>query len=230
MSEELNGKLDDLRTAASEDNWDDFARIVEEMAALAPDDRILKTGRVIAQVARDEDVDPDMAAALLETVDARLLNLVNMRIDYLNGNANRARQRMVQEAAVCLVSNEHRRILQAVDPDNGEPARHMFSTPHLVAGCVMEGDDVVSMATKGSRMTVDSLAFETALIVEQTKSYSNRVDIGKVRSIHVTGEDGGWVMASNGREPERLVAALLAASPMTDMASARAQAALGSET
>ncbi len=228
MSKELKAKVDELRSAAFEERWEDFSRLVEEMAESAPDNRILKAGKVVAQVARDEGVGPDMAAALLENLDHRLLNLINMRIDFEEGNANRARQRLVQEASVCLLSQEHRRLLQALDPDNGESSRHLFSTPHLVAGCVMEGDDVVSMATKGSRMTVDSLAFQTALVLEQARVFSQRVDVGKIRNITVSGEDGGWVMSSDGKEPERVVSALVAASPMTAMAGARAQAALAS--
>ena len=102
----------------------------------------------------------------------------------------------------------------------------MFATPHLVSGCIIEDHEVVSMATKGSRMSVDSLAFHAEAMLDDFNALSKRINIGVLRNIVVVAEDGGWVLTSNGEEPARVATALLAASPMTDFADARAKNAV----
>ena len=217
-----------LRVAHSEGNWQDVASILRQWADENTDDPAARAAGVVAACLSDEDTDPDYISATLEGYDQRLLNMVELLRDLRAGRTQKARQRAVEEVASGGGQAGWLGVLGMLDPDNGEPARHLFGTPHLVSGCVMENHEVVSMATKGSRMSVDSLAFQANAVLDGFDSLSRRIDIGTVRNIVVVAEDGGWVLASDGGEPSRIASALVAASPMTGYADARAQNAVQS--
>ena len=226
MPEETLRRLQSLREAASEARWEDFSTIINTWADEEADNVWLRAGRVIADAACGQEVDSDRVSAMLQPVDKRLLNIVEMLNDLRADRRARVRQRVFAESAIADGEQVWIDVLRELDPHDGEDSRHLFATSHLVAGCIMRDDQVISMAVKGSRMTVDILAFQTNLIQEQLDKLLKRIDIGDVKYIHVVGEDGGWIMGKSREDSPRVASALIAAPPMTDTAAARTQVAL----
>jgi len=222
MPESARERIAALRAAAKAQRWEEFSRLIRSWAEGNPSAPLLRAGRVVAEAARGGQVTADDILGL-KALDQRLLNQIEALASLRAGNHEEARQRVVREIAWGGWEPAWAEALAYLDEGTRDPVKYLFATPHLVVGCILRHGEVTAMAAKGSRMSADSLGHRADLVWAETSRLNERLGIGAVTAIHVTGEDGGWVLVSTGGESPDMATALVAAPPMTDEAAARAR-------
>lgn len=224
MAGSVDDRLAALRSAIEAEQWDAFAEHIRSWASEQPQNPWLQAGLVVAAAVNGQDTSG--ARPALEKLDARLGDQVALLANMHAGDRKEARSRIAREIAYGNRSPALIGAFRWAEPGLAEPVKYLFAAPHIVAGCVLQNGETVAMASKGSRMSADSLGHRTDQMWSEVGRLRERVDIGIVGSIEVLGEDGGWVLASTGGEQPRMASVLVAASSGVGEASARAHAVI----
>jgi hypothetical protein len=222
MSEVVTERIQALRDAIQRADWNDFEKQLSSPGENPPSESWISAGRALAAVARGEQPsDSDMMNT--RAVDERLRDQIKTLADLASGDTEAARAGIVRELTYGTRSTAWHVAYQDITSGADDMRRHLFSSPDLVAGCVLQDGQIQSMAAKGSRMSADSLGHNTDQIWNDVTQLNKRVNLGAVCSMVVSAEDGAWVMVSDDNDPPQLVTALVAAPSGIDEATARAQ-------
>ena len=221
MAGSVNERLAALQAAVDAANWDAFEEAIRSWVTEQPDHPWLTAGLELATAVRGGDTAGALAA--LSSLDARLIDLVSLVSALRAGDRAAARPLIVQEIAAGNPDNSLLAAFRWAEPGLAEPVKYLFSTPHLVAGCILKNGQITSMAAKGSRMSADSLGQRTDQIWSDLGKLNARIDVGIVESVEVRGQDGGWVLAATADGEPKFATALTAVSSIADEALARAQ-------
>jgi len=222
MAVSVSRRIAALQSAASAERWDEFADAMRAWAEEEPDNPWVQAGLVVAEAAQG-NAQAD-AAERVRLLDARLADQIALLVDLRAGRRSEACGTITRELAF---GNREPALMDAyrwVEPGLAEPVKYFFSTPHLVAGCVLSDGQITSMAAKGSRMSADSLGHHSSQMWSDILKLAKRIDIGIPHSAQVVGKDGAWVLTAASDEPSRLVTALVAVGAQAEEAAARAQA------
>lgn len=212
-----------LREAVERGDWGSFDATLESWPDDAPDAAWKDVGKSIAHLARGESLSESDLRAVTEA-DERLGQQVTAIDGLIAGNTDIARDAIVAELANGAKEPEWIEAYRSTTSATEDAKQVLYNSPHLVAACVLSEGDVKSMAAKGSRMSADSLGQWTDAIWNEIRKLNKQIPIGKVRSMQVAAEDGGWVMVSDGNDPALLVTALVAAPTAAAEVFARANA------
>lgn len=212
-----------LKEAIERGDWESFEETLESWSDDSPDAAWKKVGRSITRLGRGESLSESDLSAVVE-VDERLGIQVAAIDDMIAGRTDKANKSIVAELANGTKDSEWIEAYRSTTSAAEGSKQALYNSPHLVAACVLSEGEVKSMAAKGSRMSADSLGQWTAAIWDEIEKLNRQIPIGKVQSMQVAAEDGGWVVVSDGNEPALLVTALVAAPTASVEAYARAKA------
>jgi hypothetical protein len=227
MPAALIDRLNDLQTAIEAENWAGFAGVLQSWAGEEPENTWVQAGVVVAQVLSGENV-PE-AVKKLEAVDARLAGLIDLLFGVRSGIKSQARRNAVAELAH---GNQDKALVETMkwtDAPSVDPARYLFASPALVAGCVTENGQAVSMAARGSRMSADSLGTRSERIWELAVRMNQFIDLGNLTSMQVFGKDGGWALGVAYSDPPRLISSLVESAPHVNEIAARTQLVIAAQ-
>ena len=223
MSESAEERIAGLRSAAEEEQWDTFGELVDAWANEDPGNPWLAVGRLVADSARGAELSPE-SKSQLASLDRRLHNHLELLDALRNRDPEVARDRVRNEIAWGGREQVWLDAFAWADPGLRGRTRYLVGTPHLVAGCLTDDGQITSMAVKGSRMSADTLGHRANQIWDDVAKMNERMDIGTIQSVHVMGDDGGWVLASDGETGARFATVLVATSASSAEALARARA------
>lgn len=224
MPAALFDRLNDLQAAIAAENWADFDKVIDSWAADEPKNLWVQAGVGLAKVLKGEAASD--AGKSLEAVDNRLAGLARLLSSVRAGDKAAAKAKVIAELSTGSSDESLVAALKWTDEAASDATRYLFSTPGLVAGCVVADGKPLAMTARGDRMSADSLGTRSEAILELAAKMNQFIDVGDLTGITVSGEDGGWTLGIAYTEDIRLVAGLAETPSAVEELAARTRLAV----
>ena len=217
--------LQELREAATNNDWDGFRDTLSAWRGEEQDNEWLTAGIHLAHSLVGDDVSDDDREALRK-IDQRAFEQVSALDSLRSGGTETVRDMIADEISRNPRDSAWLSAYRCVIGETDDPENFLFTLEQLVAGCVMRDSQIQSMAERDSKTPAETLGDHTDRMWDELEELSNRVGLGAIRGVRALADDGAWVVVSDGQDPPKLASVVVSSPEAMNETVARAYHAI----